>query len=485
MAAAGAAARPWRDRCLLAALASSWRALAGRPLHQAVGGPGWVALLLAGPERLRLNLVCRGAASLTWTSAGPPAADLAEALGRTRRHPLASLLAGATLRDAGLLPEDLVIAVQLAHPERGELVLMQQLFGPRGNLVLLDGEARRLWSLHRSLHGVLTEWPPPATWTPPSPDAPPSALDPTGLQAAAEAHLRAALEAELGGRLSRALKRELASAERLEANLERDLAAAERGDRHRREAETLAAHLNLVERGRSEVVLPALDDEGELRIELDPSLSPAENMELRFKKARRAERGLAVVVQRLERAGRRRGELAAARQELERILGQPADLAADRLPRLLAWAREHPELAGERSAAGPAAEAEPSRPFRRYRIEGRWEVWVGRSAEENDELTHRASSPQDLWFHAQGVSGSHVVLRTGGRPQDVPKRVIEKAAALAALHSRARTSGMVPVVWTERKYVRKPRRSPVGTASLLRGKTVFATPGLAEGVVTV
>ena len=83
---------------------------------------------------------------------------------------------------------------------------------------------------------------------------------------------------------------------------------------------------------------------------------------------------------------------------------------------------------------------------------------------------------------AQGVPGSHVILRTAGRPEQVPRTILEKAAALAALHSKARHSGLVPVIHTERRYVRKPRKAAAGTAVTLRDKSVFVEPGIAPGV---
>jgi predicted ribosome quality control (RQC) complex YloA/Tae2 family protein len=134
---------------------------------------------------------------------------------------------------------------------------------------------------------------------------------------------------------------------------------------------------------------------------------------------------------------------------------------------------------GRPRAAGPD---EPARPFRRYLIEGKWEVWVGRSSAENDELTHRAAHNRDIWLHAQGVAGSHVVLRTQGHPERVPHTVLAKAAALAALHSKARHAQLVPVVHTEKRYVRKPRKSPPGTAVCLRDRSLFARPGVMPGV---
>jgi predicted ribosome quality control (RQC) complex YloA/Tae2 family protein len=159
-----------------------------------------------------------------------------------------------------------------------------------------------------------------------------------------------------------------------------------------------------------------------------------------------------------------------------------------RLAALQRWRADHrewfpdtpPKTQRRRDASGPE---EPLRPFRRYLIDGRWEVWVGRSNQENDELTHRASHPADLWLHAQGVPGSHVILRTQGHPEQIPHRVLEKAAGLAALHSKARHSGLVPVVFTERRYVRKPRKTAPGIAVCQREKTLFVAPAVAEGVV--
>ena len=109
---------------------------------------------------------------------------------------------------------------------------------------------------------------------------------------------------------------------------------------------------------------------------------------------------------------------------------------------------------------------------------------MGRNNKENDQLTHRASHLRDIWLHAQGVAGSHVILRTAGKPESVPKAVLHKAAALAALHSKARHSSLVPVIHTERRYVRKPRKAGPGLAVCLQEKNVFVEPGVAPGVAT-
>ncbi|MBT8338004.1 MAG: DUF814 domain-containing protein, partial [Gemmatimonadetes bacterium] len=128
-----------------------------------------------------------------------------------------------------------------------------------------------------------------------------------------------------------------------------------------------------------------------------------------------------------------------------------------------------PARASSRAAEGPAL------PYRRYRSSGGLEIRVGRGARSNDDLTFRHSAPGDVWLHARDVAGAHVVLRWSqdGNP---PRRDLEEAAVLAALGSKARTSGSVPVDWTRRRYVRKPRKAPPGLVIPERVSTVFVEP---------
>jgi predicted ribosome quality control (RQC) complex YloA/Tae2 family protein len=117
----------------------------------------------------------------------------------------------------------------------------------------------------------------------------------------------------------------------------------------------------------------------------------------------------------------------------------------------------------------------PSLPYRRYWTSGGLEVRVGRGSKANDQLTFKHSAPNDIWLHARHSAGAHVVLRWNGK-ETPPARDLEQAAILAALHSKARTSGSVPVDWTTRKYVRKPRKAPPGSVLLDRAKTLFVEP---------
>jgi predicted ribosome quality control (RQC) complex YloA/Tae2 family protein len=112
------------------------------------------------------------------------------------------------------------------------------------------------------------------------------------------------------------------------------------------------------------------------------------------------------------------------------------------------------------------------RPYKTVRVEGH-EVLVGRGAVENDELTFTVAEPDDLWLHvAGGVAGSHVVIRNPEKHATLPRTVVERAAVLAAWHSKARGRARVEVHWCRVADVRKRRGAPAGEVELRRWERI-------------
>jgi predicted ribosome quality control (RQC) complex YloA/Tae2 family protein len=210
----------------------------------------------------------------------------------------------------------------------------------------------------------------------------------------------------------------------------------------------------------NEIVLKDWNGE-DVRIALDPQLDPAANANRLFDAARKRERAADRLPHLIREAEAKRDAIVAVRERIVRD-DAPLDAAAPYLP--------------ARVTLDAPAIVRPALPYRRYRTTGGLEVRVGRGARANDELTLRHASPDDIWMHAQGVAGAHVVLRWGRRDENPPAGEIAQAAVLAALHSRARTSGTVAIDWTRRKYVRKPRKAPPGQVMVERTKTVFVEP---------
>jgi predicted ribosome quality control (RQC) complex YloA/Tae2 family protein len=126
------------------------------------------------------------------------------------------------------------------------------------------------------------------------------------------------------------------------------------------------------------------------------------------------------------------------------------------------------------ATAGPVARKR-KRALLEFRTSGGSRIVVGRSPNENAEITFKVARPDDLWFHAQGVPGAHVILARDDR-SDAPLEDIEAAASLAAHYSKARASVRVPVDFTQRKHVRKQRDAPPGLVWYTNSKTVTTAP---------
>lgn len=121
--------------------------------------------------------------------------------------------------------------------------------------------------------------------------------------------------------------------------------------------------------------------------------------------------------------------------------------------------------------------ASKGRPYRTILIEG-FEVLVGRGDESNDLLTFEIGEQDDLWLHvAGGTPGSHVIVRNPGKVQ-VPRAVVECAAAAAAWYSKARNAARVEVHICRVADVSKPRGAPTGLVQLARWRSVRVRPGL-------
>jgi predicted ribosome quality control (RQC) complex YloA/Tae2 family protein len=123
--------------------------------------------------------------------------------------------------------------------------------------------------------------------------------------------------------------------------------------------------------------------------------------------------------------------------------------------------------------------ASKGRPYRTVWVDG-FEVLVGRGERENDELTFDVAEKRDLWLHvAGGTPGSHVVIKN---PEaiEIPREVVEKAAALAAWYSKARGAPKVEVHVCRVADVKKPRGAPPGLVEISRFVRVKVRPDKLE-----
>lgn len=277
-------------------------------------------------------------------------------------------------------------------------------------------------------------------------------------QAVIEREASPTLAPEVRRALEERLERITRRAERLHAEAE---AAPRRAQELRHRADLLMARLGVIEKGAATAELTDFDG-GTVTLELDPALSAVENAEVLYDRARKRERAAKRLPERVR-------DTLTERHRLERLLEalDAGEADADALQR---WLDEVRPSADARDADGERL------PYHRFRSSGGLEIRVGRSGRANDDLTFHHSSPDDIWLHARDAAGAHVILRWADRDRNPPQRDLLEAAILAAVSSKARTSGTVPVDWTRKKYVRKPRKAPPGAVVPERVSTVFVEP---------
>ena len=105
---------------------------------------------------------------------------------------------------------------------------------------------------------------------------------------------------------------------------------------------------------------------------------------------------------------------------------------------------------------------------------------MGRTEKDNDHLSLKVARPTDWWFHVRGMPGSHVILR-GAEGEEPDRETLERAAAIAAYHSKAREGGVVAVSCTRARYVTKPRDAKAGTVEIRKEMVLKVRPACPRG----
>ncbi|BAD70431.1 MULTISPECIES: Rqc2 family fibronectin-binding protein [Thermus] len=253
--------------------------------------------------------------------------------------------------------------------------------------------------------------------------------------------------------LLEALDREIRTLKARLGDYQEALERLEEAEALRRRADLLLARLKEVPKGAEKVVLEGFDGKP-VEIPLDPALSPQENARKLYDRARRLEELAEKALDLIPKTEARIRELEAEKERL-RTLDLEGLLALAQRPK------------GEKGLKVGL----------RYTSPSGFLVLVGRNAKENDLLT-RAAHSEDLWFHAQGVPGSHVILKTEGK--NPPLEDLLFAARLAAYHSKARGERQVPVDYTRKKHVWRPRKAAPGQVLYTQAKTLFVEGLLPE-----
>ncbi|HEY9797538.1 MAG TPA: NFACT RNA binding domain-containing protein [Leptolyngbyaceae cyanobacterium] len=278
------------------------------------------------------------------------------------------------------------------------------------------------------------------------------------------AQLRHQLSQKLGNILEKLRQKASTFTERLQQS--------DQADQYRQQADLLMAHLQNWEPGMKTITLLDFETSKPVTIPLNPEKNAVQNAQVLYKRHQKLKRARNAVEPLLK-------EVQAEIQYLEQVEASLTQLDAYKAPEDLQTLQEiREELIQQGYLDAPEQRSrdvrDVSEPYR-YQTPSGFELLIGRNNRQNDQLTFRTAGDYDLWFHTQEIAGSHVLMRlqAGTIPDEAD---LQFAADLAAHYSRGRQSEQVPVVYTEPKYVYKPKGAKPGMAIYKQERILWGRP---------
>ncbi|PHX55197.1 fibronectin/fibrinogen-binding protein [Tychonema bourrellyi FEM_GT703] len=250
------------------------------------------------------------------------------------------------------------------------------------------------------------------------------------------------------------------------------LQQSEVADTHKSQADLLMANLQHWQPGMKVISLPDFETNEPVAIPLNPEKNAVQNAQALYKKHQKLKRAR-IAVEPL---------LAAVQEEIDYLEQVEAALSVLETYRntqdLQTLAEIREELIQQKYLDAPdyrSTDKNAAIEFHRYQTPSGFELLIGRNNRQNDQLTFRVAGDYDIWFHTLEIPGSHALLRV--TPGTVAEEAdLQFAANMAAYYSRARQSEQVPVVYTEPKYVYKPKGAKPGMVVYKQERIVWGRP---------
>jgi predicted ribosome quality control (RQC) complex YloA/Tae2 family protein len=349
--------------------------------------------------------------------------------------------------------------------------LVVQLTGRTADLFLLDELNRILAVLREQTQTRINETyrPPPrpqretSDVLPVAPGAPSAQLDAhfTQLDAARifDSHAR-----NLRSKLTKSIRQQRT----LKEHLHQDLARHGDPEAHKRIGDLLLANIATAVRDGNRVRISDYYAEGapEIELEVDEKQSLQDEAAVRFRQYTKAKRAAEEIAARLKQVDTETAALEKRLAELDQIIHSRDEDA------LRSFEKPAP---APRTPQRKSSKTQKITGVRRYLSTDGYEVLVGRTSRDNDNLTFRVAQPNDLWMHAGDYPGSHVVVRNPTR-KEIPQRTIIEAAQLAGRFSQASEDTKVVVHYTERKFLSKPKGAAPGLVRMSRFRSITVEP---------
>src|SRR5579872_1012117 len=278
--------------------------------------------------------------------------------------------------------------------------------------------------------------------------------------------------------------------------LQQEMAQTEEAARYRLQAELLLAYQNDVHQGQATVTLHNFyvdearqDEQSAITMTLDPRFDAVGNANRMFNKYHKLRRATALVPAQIEQ---NTVELATIEQLLADLMlaENPAEVALVKAEvQTAGYMRGAKKLLdkkaqkaakkgkGGKSVKGKATPTGGGVPLHLKSHDG-FTLLIGKNSRQNEEVTFNQATANDIWLHARGVPGAHIIIKSAGR--EIPRGTIEQAASLAAYYSQARGSTTAPVDYTFQRHVRHMKGGGPGMVVYDHERTIYAVPEVQE-----
>lgn len=208
---------------------------------------------------------------------------------------------------------------------------------------------------------------------------------------------------------------------------------------------------NLEENAKELVCENFYDDNKKIKIPLDPDLTARENSKKYFDRYGKLKRTAEALETQLAETKAKIDHLESIQNSLD------IALSADDLVQIKDELTEYGFI--KKHHGGKKIKVK-SKPFHYISSDG-YDMYVGKNNYQNDELTFKFATGNDWWFHAKGMPGSHVIVKSQGE-EEMPDRVFEEAGMLAAYYSKGRESDKIEIDYLQKKNVKKPAKAAPG-----------------------
>ena len=248
---------------------------------------------------------------------------------------------------------------------------------------------------------------------------------------------------------------------------EKELIESENADIYKIKGELITSYIYMIEKGMESVEVANFYDPEykNIKISLNTNFTPSENTQKYFKKYNKLKTAKKEITSQME----------ITKEEIDYLENIMLSIEnCENLAELMDIREELGKVGYIRSKNNSKKETKLTTKPHEFVSSNGFKILVGKNNKQNDHLTLKVASNEDIWMHTKNIPGSHVIIKTEGK--EVPDETIFEGAMLAAFFSKSKMSSQVPVDYTKKKNVKKPNGAKPGMVIYDTNNTIYVTP---------